>query len=759
MVSGVAVWKQHHIPRRTARPKFFPSRKTLAAALPMLLLASCEASGRVPDRSAAIPLESSAGVISTRELVEVTTLSGLRVSPNQRLAVVREERQEVSSSATILTWRIIDLQTAETTAIIDAGDPFWNNNGGIAREAPVWSPDSKRIYFRKVSGEEVQIWEAPSDGGQPQQLTQEEADIAAFEVGPDDSITYVAAGATRTDIKLAEIEEHSRGVLMGPAIIAGLRMERGFPFNGRMATYRYLEGADGDRRGTLLAKRYPRVMRLPAGRGQAIRVSEESARTFLDGKNVQLGPTRSAGMPVVFDHSVQSGDLIATVDTGGEPRPVPATSIGAKRRVFWGRVGASASQRVQCLDPLCINADMLQLVGWRSGQRELILQAESLGVSQLIVWDIYSNKIRVVMERNGVVGSDDSGTVGACGVAGDRVVCIASASNEPPHVVAIDLVSGQITTLHDPNPGLTQLRLGDAMQVRLVDRYGNITIGRVILPRSRTEQHRLPLVITSYSCRGLLLGGSGRDVPEHVLASRGYAAVCVDMGAGTVQKAPGFKMTSITGDNSALDFVEAAVDVLSDAGIADPKRVAISGYSASSTYTTSALARSRKFTAAIVTTAGSFDAITCYLSATYRSCETLAKQEGFERPYDAREGILKNSPAWNADKIHTPLLMQLPESEYPEMMQLYGALLDYDRAVEMYVFAGAFHYKNDPKQRLTVYDRNVEWIEFWLKGLESARTDLTDQYLRWREMREGRCSLPAGDRDDEDPPWFCAPRH
>lgn len=756
MVSRPAVWPQLDIHQRLCTREARRSLKAFVLALTMLMPASCMTERL--DNPEAPPGNTPDTAASTREFVEVASLSSLRVSPDQRSIVVREDRQNVSSGATVLTWRVIDVQTGVTTAVIDAGTPFWNNNGGIAREAAIWSPDSERIYFRKIVGEGVQIWEARRDGGRPGQLTHEEADIAAFEVEPDNSITYLAAGATRAEIKLAEIEEHARGVLMGPEIIAGLRLEHGFPFNGRMATYRYLEGAAENRRGTLLAKRYPRVMKLPPDRGRAIQVSVDSAREFLNGKFVQLGPAALGGTQLAYGQSVQDGGLIATMDTGGETRVVPATSAGARRRVFWGRVGESASQRTQCLNPICVNADMLQLVGWRSGQRELVLQAESLGAYQLIVWDIASNIVRVALEGEGVLGADDSGTVGTCQVAREKLICIASASNRPARVVAIDPASGESTTLYDPNPALIETRLGASMLLRLVDRFGNITTGRAILPRSRTQASRLPVVITSYSCRGFLQGGSGKDVPEHVLASRGYVAVCIDLGAGTVQKAPGFNV-AFNGNESALDFAEAAIDALSEAGIADPERVAISGYSASSTYAAFALTQSRKFTAAIVTTAGSFDAIACYLSANYRSCEQQAKLRGFEPPYDLRDGILKHSPAWNAEKIRTPLLMQLPESEYPEMMQLYGALLDYGRAVEMYVFAGAFHYKNDPRQRLNVYDRNVEWIDFWLKGLEAPRSDLADQYVRWRRMREAQCSLPNDAGEAVQVHWYCKTKH
>ncbi|RYG31700.1 MAG: hypothetical protein EON93_12505, partial [Burkholderiales bacterium] len=130
-----------------------------------------------------------------------------------------------------------------------------------------------------------------------------------------------------------------------------------------------------------------------------------------------------------------------------------------------------------------------------------------------------------------------------------------------------------------------------------------------------------------------------------------------------------------------------------------------------------------------------------------------ANSSGFTSPpYDTRTGYLRRSPAFNADRIKTPLLMQLGETEHREMLQLWSSLRDYGRAVEMIVYPEGLHIKNNPRQRLSVYQRNVDWVEFWLRGRE--RRGEATEYERWRIMREKQCKL-FDDSDGARRPVYC----
>lgn len=693
------------------------------------------------------------GAISTRELVELRQISVLSVAPNQQFAVIRVDHQDLAASTTHLTWQVVDLKTSANVGVFDGGSPLWNNNGGIAGEAPHWSPDSNWIYFRKLVGEELQVWRAHRDGTQVSQITHDEADVVGIAIDDSGSLVYAVAGATRDEIKRAEAAEYETGVLMDATVIKGFPISRSYPVNGRLATYRHIQNAWSSRRSTLLGDRPLRVKMIAADGRKSVAVADDKAHAFLTENALEPGYSAASGIARLSPPRLQDGGLLAAITDGtasdGPLRPLSGLWVE------WHRI-ADEPPPTRCEDSRCLEADAIQIVGWRQSQRELVLQTEERGLSRILAWDTAKNSVRTVWEGRGVLGSSESGTMGACQLAGDRAICVAAASELPPRIISIDLGGGNSDILFNPNPAITPSRLGVVSTIGLMDRYGNSALGTLILPRGEPAPPApKPLVITSYTCRGFLQGGSGRDVPEHVLASRGYAVVCVDLGYQNIRRARGFETTPATSSLSGLDFFESAVDVLADNDVVDPARVVLSGFSGSATITSFAVTRSSKFTAAIVTTGGSADAGNCYLAANYRSCERNARQQGYDRPYDAREGFLKDSPAWNADKVRAPFLMQLPETEYTGMMQLYGALMENDRAVEMYIFPDADHYKHHPRQRLSVYNRNIEWIDFWLRGQESLVPERAEQNARWRSLRERQCALPVNDMKLENAAWYC----
>jgi hypothetical protein len=46
-----------------------------------------------------------------------------------------------------------------------------------------------------------------------------------------------------------------------------------------------------------------------------------------------------------------------------------------------------------------------------------------------------------------------------------------------------------------------------------------------------------------------------------------------------------------------------------------------------------------------------------------------------------------------------------------------------------------------PAQRLDSLQGNVDWFAFWLKGEEDPDPAKTEQYQRWRKLREQRAAV------------------
>lgn len=719
--------------------------------LTALLVAACTASAQVSAQPAR-PTPAPPGPVTARELVEASGLSGLMVAPDHKHAVVRVDHQNVEANSTSLTWYVIRLNDGEIIARIDGGDPRWSVNGNLALEVAQWSPDSRRIYLRRLEGEDVQLWRAGIEGNGLQQITDDASDVVAFIIDADGTVHYAVGPATREEIKAAERVEYDHGVVLDRTFIVGQRVTNNFPVNGRMATYRHSPEAANFGRSTLLGELPLRALTLTPDLSVALPAADTVLKRFDSVWKDSLGGfmgfdpeerTRATFPPLSRSASITA----STGRKSDKPHTLSRTVLS-----WTDRDGASS----ECLATVCSDADQLSIVGWTGDGQDLVFQTWDAGAAALNRWNTGTGTVSEIFRAEGVMGASDSGLRGACQLAGQEAICIAAGPDRPPQLVAVDLASGATRPLFDPNPHLSRDRLGVVRKLILTDRFGGASIAYVVLPREWRAGQRLPLVITSYTCRGFLLGGSGQDVPEHVLAGLGFAAACVDGSGSVVRYAPDFRFTPENSNLSGLDFYEDAVRELAEEGVIDPRRVLLTGFSGSATNTAMAITRSQMFTAAAVTTKGSLDAIACYLASHYRSCADWAREDGPPLPYDSRSGILAKSPAWNADKITAPLLMQLPETEYTGMMQLYGAMTDYGRAVEMVIFPDAYHYKHQPRQRLAVYERNVDWAEFWLRGRLSDDVRDAPQNARWTQMRERQCTLFVGDDALSNPPWYCA---
>ncbi len=222
----------------------------------------------------------------------------------------------------------------------------------------------------------------------------------------------------------------------------------------------------------------------------------------------------------------------------------------------------------------------------------------------------------------------------------------------------------------------------------------------------------------------------------------GYAALCIDTTVWTIRGAEGFRANQLTTNQATIDFFEDAIRILDQRGLVDPQRVAVSGFSGSATGIAWGLVHSKAFTAAIITTRSGTDPIVCYLATMAGTCRRAGQRAGLSPPYDPVAALPTDSPALGAAAITTPLLMQLAEAEYLDNLQLHAALSDLDRPVELRVFPGEFHMKRQPRHRLAVYERNVQWIDFWCRGRRVWR-NLSVQYKRWREQRELHCQRIA----------------
>lgn len=603
-----------------------------------------------------------------------------------------------------------------------AGPPHWDDVGQWVPEAPQWSPESDAIYYRLKTSGTWQVWKWPRANRVPVQVTHLESDVLSFEVGEDGDVLRLIA---QKPITVDKRRLSHNGVLYQFDVLAG----RPKPFLDQTA-----EGPVRETESWIHDLRSAQERPATAAE-QAIHSPSDSrprAPTFSK-KEIEE-------QEILIAKLSPDGTSVAYQPTLSDPSKSPWTSYP----LFWRptRDGTPVN-----LTPGLYYIDDFW---WSPNGKEIVYTVYDAATSgdarpsKVLAVSPASGKRRVVFESPGV----------ALNYSIDRsqrhLACTHESTTRPAELELIDLTTAAARLLVNVNPEFDNLRLAPAQRFDVKNKYGDHFWSHLVLPLNYTPGTRYPLVITTYrDGDAFLRGGAGDEYPIQVFAANGLAVLNFDIGTNRNTK-PGDFATSTLFWASPIDGMETAIAKLSDMGLIDPDRVAITGLSHGAEMVKYGISHTSAFRAAIASSPV-WDPIGYYLvSDSYRKLEFagwlyMASPDG-----ESRERWQQISPALNAAHIRTPLLMNDADEEYLYDLQLATNLRELGRPVEMYVYVNEFHIKNQPRHRYEIYERNVEWLRFWLNGQQDPNqakrdpykpdAEKADQYKRWRELRELRDS-------------------
>jgi dipeptidyl aminopeptidase/acylaminoacyl peptidase len=325
-------------------------------------------------------------------------------------------------------------------------------------------------------------------------------------------------------------------------------------------------------------------------------------------------------------------------------------------------------------------------------------------------------------------------------------------ANTPPRLFALEPATGRSRLVLDPNPDLTKrFTLGRVEGYTWKDRAGRDWSGLLYHPVHETPGRRYPLVIqthghapeTAFSLYGpgpatlvLGLGPSHSVFAAQPLANRDIAVLHIEdkddvAGAFVTPKEPALHM----------EAYETAVEALAKSGLVDPKKVGVVGYSRTGWHVEYALTHSSFPFAAAITT-DNLDG--SYTQSVLLWGDELAKDAGAPPFGDGLKTWLENSPGFNADRVHTPLRLQIESGGFRNAMakwEMFSRLTQLKRPVEFAVLpeiGRGSHGVQNPRQCLFAQQGAVDWFDFWLNGREDSDPGKAEQYARWRHLRELR---------------------
>ncbi len=643
--------------------------------------------------------------MTTRMLVEISDLSSVAISPDGEHVAFREERASIEENTYRSAWRVHRLDANESPIRVAEGGAPLRNGGLSINEPPQWSPDSRWIYYRALLDGEVQIWRAARDGGKAERLTSDAADIEAFVLDPGANALIYRVGATREEIARAEEEEYANGVLFDDSIFAGQGLFRSVLINGRLASERT---DDRMTRRQLLWNAPKRVRVLDLNTG-AVREGADRDAKLLRASD----PAAGRGVPS------SSGDLVAVISEAPEGKTALRVS----------RVGRDKRSMI-C--GACGNLKIIA-VAWRNDDELVITSrdAERGYAQSLYVWRPEDDVLRLVARSDGLLSGDRSGNT-PCAIGEHAAVCVAAEAAAPPRLVSIPLDGGPGAVLYEPNAGLAAaLRAGvDVEFLAWKDKRGRRFTGHLFTPKARSDAGPMPLFVTYYVCPGFLRGGFGDEWPLIPMAQAGVAALCVNA------RLPGREDRDAKEDyETGLEGVTAAVDLLAARGLVDRRKIGMGGLSFGSEVTLWTASHSDLLAAASV--ASSAASPTWYW---FRSMQTgyaprAREQWGLGPPEETPERWRELSPAFYPEAFTAPILMQMAEQEYRSAIEYYARMRLAGVPVELWAYPHEPHIKFQPRHKLSIYDRNLDWFGFWLLGSEDPAPGKAGQHERWRKLK------------------------
>jgi len=327
--------------------------------------------------------------------------------------------------------------------------------------------------------------------------------------------------------------------------------------------------------------------------------------------------------------------------------------------------------------------------------------------------------------------------------------------NEPPTVFAVDVANKRERLILDPNPRLrTEFKLGRVEYVSWNDAQNRTWRGLLYYPVDYVQGRRYPFVIQTHDHAAItkfsLYGwghavgtpGLGPGISAYAaqpLANRNIAVLQVEDNVG------GLRAIRVTPQEpeTYMGAYEAAVTHWNRAGLIDPDKVGLVGYSRTGWHVQYALTQSKTPFAAAIT---SDNSDMSYIQAAATGWHQEFTLDNGAPPFaDGLKTWLERAPAFNAHRINTPLRMQMEMGDLPELAvtqwEMFSRLRFLQKPVELYAvphFGRGHHALQNPAQCLASQQGAVDWFSFWLQDYEDPQSAKADQYLRWRELRTKR---------------------
>jgi dipeptidyl aminopeptidase/acylaminoacyl peptidase len=644
--------------------------------------------------------------VTSMDLLEIRDEKGASISPDGKYVafVVGQAVYETNSYRSGL----YIVGTAPGSAPIclgTAGVPRWDPINQWVPDSPQWSPDSKYITYmaRMDKAANQQVWRWELDGDQPIQLTKVPGDVQSYRWTPDGDKIVVTFEKPRDPTEIQRLAE------------GGILYDGGFDAaHGRPVVSEVLASKPKELETWI----------------HDITTGEERKQTKVEADSI--GPWVSDLGEEYYDRTtsfVGHHLLDSKVSPDGRRVAYRMLDDSPGTKVFYKLF----SKPVRGGTPIDVAPGVYFIPDyWWAADSSRIYYTQYLG-------DGRPYKFMVVPAEGGtpkqVFSSSDSLYSCAPEKSFRYMACASEGRAAPAQIALVDLAAGTVRTLVDLNPEFANLEQGSVTRLDGVNRYGDSWWADLVKPLNYEHGRKYPLIVTTYRTRVFPRGASGDENPIEVYAAHGFAVLSFDFGRRDYDNKPGDFQRYLSWYESVGASIEMAIQKASEMGVADTTRVGLTGYSRGMEIAAYEITHTKLFRA-VSGAAGDF-------SPYFYCMARRVTQDNFSREGVGGwpEGKSKTNwkqlaPDLNAERIDVPVLNNDPDSEFLGDLALYASLRELGKPMELFIYPNELHHVNQPKHRYEIYERNLDWFRFWLKGEEDPNPAKAEQYKRWHELRK-----------------------
>ncbi|MCP5520452.1 MAG: S9 family peptidase [Verrucomicrobiales bacterium] len=580
--------------------------------------------------------------------------------------------------------------------------PFVTGKVGVSSVA--WTPDGRQIAFLAKRGDDAyrSLYLIPIDGGEARRAVSLKSDIAAYSLAPDGKrVAVVATDPEPKSVKEARKKGFSQEVYEEDWAYARLWVVSLFSDNA-------------DARPLPIEGDVHQVVWRPRSEQIAISVTPTPA----------VDDTYVRQRVRIVDAS--SGEVITRVENPGKLGQIAWSVYGYHLAMIAaedehdpsaGRLMLVNAETGQFTDLIPGYEGEVEAVAWTGADRLVFLASEGV---QTVVEEIRLTGLEV--QREQVLGP--RGPVFRSLTLGGQGTVLALTGSTPWHPSELFTLSTGGDSLQrrtDSNPWLAHKQMATQEVVTWKARDG-LELQGVLIHRLEGGSEAGPLILAvhggpeSHVQNGWLTSYS---LPGQVAAARGMAVFYPNYRGSTGRGVAFSKLGQGDPAGKEFDDLVDAVDFFIGAGLADAKRIGITGGSYGGYATGWCSTRYSDRFAAGVMFVGISDKVSKVGTTDIPDEEYLV--HALHRPWEMWDFLLERSPIYHAGKSRTPLLILHgkadPRVNPGQSMELYRHLkLRSEAPVRLVLYPGEGHGNRRAASRYDYNLRMLRWFEQYLKG-------------------------------------------